>query len=403
MLFDPARHQALAAADWDADVARVAIDRIVQATHAARDATGAWPVHPLDADGADEGPAFNLYFGAAGVAWALVDLERRGLAAPRGGCADDLDMYVARNRAWLDAGGSSAADHASYLMGETGILLLRHAVAPEARTAARLAALIEGNVHHPARELMWGAPGTMLAARFLHASTGGEHWAELFRASARVLWSALTWRGEPRIGYWTQDLYGRRYSFLDAVHGFVATASVLIDGRALLDADEWTAWERCIVDTVSRTARREGSGVNWPIYADAEDRRRDDKVLMQFCHGAPGFVIALSRLPSVALDADLAAAGEAIWAAGPLAKGANLCHGTAGNGYAFLGLFARTGDARWLARARAFAMHAIGQMDAHAAVHGQHRYSLWTGDLGLAVYLADCIAGHGAFPTLQTF
>jgi hypothetical protein len=33
------------------------------------------------------------------------------------------------------------------------------------------------------------------------------------------------------------------------------------------------------------------------------------------------------------------AGGELTWRAGPLAKGANLCHGTAGNGYAFLALF----------------------------------------------------------------
>ena len=34
--------------------------------------------------------------------------------------------------------------------------------------------------------------------------------------------------------------------------------------------------------------------------------------------------------------------------AGPLRKGAGLCHGTAGNGCAFLALHARTGDERWL-------------------------------------------------------
>jgi Lanthionine synthetase C-like protein len=49
------------------------------------------------------------------------------------------------------------------------------------------------------------------------------------------------------------------------------------------------------------------------------------------------------------------------WAAGPLAKGSNICHGTGGNGYAFLNLYRRTQDDMWLERARAFAMTAIGQ------------------------------------------
>jgi Lanthionine synthetase C-like protein len=55
----------------------------------------------------------------------------------------------------------------------------------------------------------------------------------------------------------------------------------------------------------------------------------------------------------------LLAGGELTWRAGPLSKGSNLCHGTAGNGYAFLALFERTGDELWLERARAFAMHSV--------------------------------------------
>jgi hypothetical protein len=86
-----------------------------------------------------------------------------------------------------------------------------------------------------------------------------------------------------------------------------------------------------------------------------------------------------------------------------LKKGSNLCHGTAGNGYAFLKLYRRTGDAEWLERARAFAMHAIVQSERDARQYGQRRYSLWTGDLGLAVYLWDCIKAEPRFPTLDVF
>ena len=94
----------------------------------------------------------------------------------------------------------------------------------------------------------------------------------------------------------------------------------------------------------------------------------------------------------------LLAGGELTWRAGPLAKGANLCHGTAGNGYAFLALFERTGDELWLERARAFAMHALDQVARARAQHGRGRYTLWTGDAGTALYLADCVAGGGARP-----
>ena len=99
----------------------------------------------------------------------------------------------------------------------------------------------------------------------------------------------------------------------------------------------------------------------------------------------------------------LLAGGELTWNAGPLAKGSNLCHGTGGNGYAFLKLYRRTSDMGWLERARAFAMTAIAQFREARATHGRGRYSLWTGDLGLAVYLGDCISGEPAFPTVDVF
>jgi predicted esterase len=86
-----------------------------------------------------------------------------------------------------------------------------------------------------------------------------------------------------------------------------------------------------------------------------------------------------------------------------LVKGSNLCHGTGGNGYAFLKLYSRTQDPVWLDRARAFAMHGIAQTEADAVRYGQMRYSLWTGDPGFAVYLWNCVRGAAAFPTLDVF
>ena len=86
---------------------------------------------------------------------------------------------------------------------------------------------------------------------------------------------------------------------------------------------------------------------------------------------------------------------------GPLTKGASLCHGTAGNGYAFLKLFARTGNPLWLERARAFAMVAVEQVEAARAALGRGRYSLWTGDIGTALYLRACLVEDATFPTID--
>jgi hypothetical protein len=103
------------------------------------------------------------------------------------------------------------------------------------------------------------------------------------------------------------------------------------------------------------------------------------------------------------LEALLIEGGNFTWAAGPLAKGSNLCHGTGGNGYAFLKLYRRTKDTIWLDRARAFAMTAIVQCHESRAEVGRGRYTLWTGDTGLACYLWDCLGGEPRFPTVDVF
>lgn len=48
-------------------------------------------------------------------------------------------------------------------------------------------------------------------------------------------------------------------------------------------------------------------------------------------------------------------------------------------------------------------MHALAQSQADAAAHGQGRYSLWTGDPGLAIYLWACVQASADYPTLDVF
>lgn len=400
MLHEPDRHDALTPGAWDELRARETIARIAADTEARFSPQRYWPTHPLDLEPGEDAAqiATPLYSGAAGVMWALDYLQSAGAVALRSDPLADLDTLLVRNREWLNRAGSR--DFASYLMGDTPILLMAYGRKPTAELADRLAALIEGNIDHPARELMWGAPGTLLTALFLHERDGDARWAELFRATAARLWSQLEWSDAHRCHFWTQDLYGQCSTYLDAVHGFVATASPLIRGRHLLAPGDWQAWRRAIAETVTRTATWEDDRVNWRALLDEPFER---KKLMQFCHGAPGFVICLGDWPDGELDALLLAAGRATWAAGPLAKGSNLCHGTGGNGYAFLKLYRRTLDPVWLARARAFAMHGIAQFEADAARFGQLRYSLWTGDPGFAIYLWDCVQAQARFPTLDVF
>ena len=48
-------------------------------------------------------------------------------------------------------------------------------------------------------------------------------------------------------------------------------------------------------------------------------------------------------------------------------------------------------------------MHGIAQTQDDTARYGHARYSLWTGDLGFAIYLRDCVRAEAQFPTLDVF
>ena len=401
MLFDPDRHEPLRATAWNAERAHEALIAIVRDAEHQRLPQGHWPVHPRDEEGAPARTGFKgLYLGSAGVLWALWYLQREGTV--KLGTLDPCEAIETVAAAY-EAEPDSGKVVPSYYLGEVGILLVQWRLTGAAQVAERLHAAIRANIPNPTNEALWAAPGTMVAAWHLWQVTQEPRWRDLFAENVDRLWR--TWLYDDKLGchLWTQDMYERVVQYYGAGHGFVGNVYPLLKGAALLDAPRREElFVRC-EQMLRATAQREGSAVNWP--SGSFKPRVGTSLLVQWCHGAPGFVTGLADFPrgqSAALDAMLVGAGETVWQAGPLNKGPGLCHGTAGNGYAFLKLHRRTGAPVWLERARAFAMHAIEQSEQMRQQHGRGRYSLWTGDLGLAVYLWHCIQGEAGLPGLDT-
>jgi hypothetical protein len=381
VLFDPERHERLIEDEWSPKTVEAAIREIVVDTEAAFD--DGWPSHPEDSD---EPRRFRtVYLGGAGIIRALIELQQRGLAELRRDYVPYLEQEYVPD--------FPEDDHErSLLMGETGIRVVRQRLSPWSANTDRLAELIRANAQDERRELMWGSPGTMLAAAGLHRATGEPRWADLWHESAT--W--LDGQCDPESGIWTQELYGSTTRYLGPAHGFAGCMLAL----AAFPPASAELHEHAAAVTRRYAVEQEGLA-NWPPLADEGLRApRDGQIRVQWCHGAPGIVASLAALAPDDPEHDrlLCAGGELTWRAGPLAKGAGLCHGTAGNGYAFLALLERTGDELWLERARGFAVHAAAQVARERQAHGRGRFTLWTGDLGTALYLADCLAGGGALP-----
>lgn len=390
-LFDPALHEPLAGAPWDEGVARAARDAIVADAEAS--AAPLWRQHPLERDDEpDPGSTLtSYYFGAAGTAWALRAL---GSASPGPAFAEGL---VAAHRAAPDVGERKPG----LLLGDLGVSFVAWLLGGGERHLDDAFRAADAAIPAPERELLWGAPGALLVARHVLDTTRDERWRDLLvRAAVHLLdtWEEVA----PGVWLWTQDLYGDVVRYLGAAHGAMGNVGALLAAIPWLPAQAGAVAIERITSTFTRLARRDGDCINWTDLAGPGMRER---WLVQWCHGAPGFVTALARAPAgTELDELMLGAGELTWAAGPLRKPFGLCHGTAGNAYAFLVLHARTGDERWLERARAFAMHAILQSEAARERFGARRFSFFTGDLGLAVFLDDVLRGEGAaFPGLDRF
>jgi Lanthionine synthetase C-like protein len=362
------------------------------------DESSLWTAHPLDeADGPLPSVA-SLYLGAAGALWAFHELERAGAVDLERDWAPVAVSLPERYAAQPDFQDLVSGPVPSLLCGEAGILLVAHTLAPAAWQEERLLDAVRANDANPSLELMWGSPGTMIAARVMAERTGAEHWRQVWLGSADLLLD--NWRGD----LWEQDLYGSSARYIGPAHGFAGNVLALAQGD-LLDAERRTELERRAIATAAGYAQRANGLCQWPPLAPGTPSRKPQPIRTQWCHGAPGMVASLATLAPrhEQLTELLLAGGELTWRAGPLKKGAGLCHGTAGNGYAFLKLFERTGDELWLDRARSFAMHAAEQVEQARAEHGRGRHTFWTGDPGAAVYLCDCINATTAFPTLDRF
>ena len=211
---------------WSATRARDAIAAICSDVDRAFDPDRLWPVHPDDEDPSTpaDGILRGLYLGAAGMLHALGRLAEAGLHVPT---LDGAAIVGELHHAALASPDEDGAG-ASLLLGSSGILLVAHRLATASATADALADVIAGNVEHPSNELLLGAPGTMLAARVMHARTGEERFAELWRASARTLLAS-----QDTDGLWTQELCGARLRTSGRSHGFAGNV------RALTGASEW--------------------------------------------------------------------------------------------------------------------------------------------------------------------
>ncbi|HSG91179.1 MAG TPA: LanC-like protein [Pseudomonadales bacterium] len=418
-MYERERHEQMDA-NWSAARARDFARALFTETAATFARLGHWPAHPNDGEIPEGGHHHALYHGLAGVCWGQLELAARGygevvddpvdaLEQARTAAMADLDEDPGFDAAPTDSLAEAGDYRTNYRLGlliaELGFMVPLLRLRPDASTVRASLDLIEANLDNRVLELLWGSPGSLLLLSAIKEAGLAD------ARAAELLARGVAWMGDrlvtsPTTGaqLWRQDLYGHRVCLLGAGHGFAGNALAVLRALPHLPGVDAERWRDLMRTTALLTATRADGHANWRQSIDGQRPGRTDW-LTQICHGAPGMIVCLAELmgEDPEFDAVLLEGGELVWAAGPLTKGGNFCHGTAGNGYAFLKLFEQTGDERWLARARSFAAAAMQQVARDHAAHGDHHYSLWTGDTGVALFADACLTGTATTPCLEHF
>jgi lantibiotic modifying enzyme len=401
MLFDKSRHEPLTKTSWNINIVQAEILSIIDDIQSSILPDDCWSTHPLDAESySNFGPKWSAYAGASGTIHALQILSGYGYKLN-----DFSELIAGVYQSFLKKPDVSVEP--GLQIGELGILMPAILAQPHDEKLTKLIIrCMEDTLSLPFYETTSGQTGMMHAALALYRKSGKNIWQDLFVKGANSLMD--NWKNDSKTDewLWQSQVFGPKRHYYGACHGLVGNANILLQGADLLPDGYTELIVKRTVTTLKNSAKQQNNLANWQLCTKPDI----DKLLVQWCHGAAGIVTAMARTPSTILpeskilDKLLVDTGELVWQAGPLVKGSNICHGTSGNGYAFLYLYRRTGKSLWLDRAKKFAMHAIEQCQQARLHYGQGRFTLWTGDAGLAIYLYHCIHPEkAAIPGLDLF
>lgn len=369
-LYQQDRHELLTKLDWDAQKFDEYCNYILGQTCLKYSSENLWPIHQLDVDKGDipQRGFTDFYYGAAGILWAL-DYWKFQFNF------DPSKEYFSL----MSSPGFEGDGKISFFFDKFAFLLFKEKLTPSEKNRAELDELLSSISTDDKNEILFGTPGTMLGVYYLIKLSGDQRFYEHFQRLKRMVLEAWELDNESHCHMWSQNFSGS-FKLVGAAHGTFGNIQVLLRTKELLSEEEIKLINSRSSEAFQKLSIETGECANWPKL-----RGDSNHMLLHWCHGAPGVICDLADyLPRYEKNDELLVkAGNLIWEAGPLKKGTSICHGTTGNALAFLKLHKRFKDDLWLERAKAFAMHALKQCQELEKQHGQLRYSLWTGDLGL--------------------
>ncbi|KAI4231347.1 MAG: hypothetical protein LQ349_005672 [Xanthoria aureola] len=239
-------------------------------------------------------------------------------------------------------------------------------------------------VHHTATvvqpcgsdEWLYGRAGFLYLLRMVRQWTPSSGTKETMQACIKKVGDRILQDGPP----WRW--HGKEY--LGAVHGSVGIITQLV-----LCNPDYAAHPKVTAALNDLLRSQDSAGGNFPSSVESG---RDS--LVQFCHGAPGFVLSLPLIQKyfdaatqVTIDDCVAQARNCIWERGLLTKEPNLCHGATANALAL------TSPQREHLMAYTTTKMVAKGIEEGWYIEGSDPYGLFCGEAGRAWGWAVIVAG----------
>jgi serine/threonine-protein kinase len=361
-------------------------------------------------DGLSNAPICSIYVGAGGIAYAFCRLAST-LGDPRHLATADVWIEKAiRDLHREDAFANAAMDVTPATVGRVspyhtvaGVHLARaliaHALDDRERATEATADFLRESAHEcPQPDLTLGRCGTVMACALL---------LEAFDGAAYPGVTDLTLLGDDRLrALWDEvatigGLDGAKdWANLGIAHGWAGLLYVTLRWYRLRDHRHHRQAPRLLEAVKSRLdelmvctwSTGRGLSLPWRDRPGATDRW-----MPGWCNGSAGLV-HLGCLAHATFGDEhyLDFAERAAWTAWEVEGGVvDLCCGLAGRAYSLLELYRATDEVSWVRRAERLARRAVE--DAPVLRDQEHpRHSLYKGELGLAVLIADLEDPHHA-------
>lgn len=286
----------------------------------------------------------------------------------------------------------------SFLCGDAGPLALASIISfklgvrrpeelPDHQTLIKRLLSLESLIEESPDELLYGRAGYLYALLFVNHHIGKHSISEDF--IKKVIWSIIDSGRQlasrlkcncPLIWKWHDKLY------FGGAHGMAGILYLLLQSNEYIESTDLELLIKPTIDWLLETQYESG---NFPSSYKSSSGDR----LVQWCHGAPGFVplllLCYQIFKDVAYLNKAIDSGEVVWRRGLCAKGYSICHGVSGNAYAFIQLYQATKDPKHLHRACCFAHWCLSEED-HTEGHKPDRpASLFEGLSGRLYFLND--------------